>query len=577
MPSKRWLLPQAVLRGHEELAASLGVPPIIAQILMARGVETDACAARFLDPQVDHLHDPFLLPDALPAVERLARAIREGEKILVHGDYDVDGVCAAALLTRVLRVLKADVDVFVPHRRVDGYDLQPETVRKAAADGVKLIVTVDCGIVAFEAALAAKELGIDLIVTDHHELHPGGDLPQALAVVNPKRPGSRYPFSGLCGTGVAYKLSCALVQHLQVPSRAFQTTFLDLVALATCADCMPLVDENRVFVKHGLETLRHTNKAGLKSLMRVAGLNASTLTTRSLGFVLGPRINAVGRLDASEYALKLLLTGDASEADALAERLEAANRERQQQQERMLQDALRQAERFVDDRILVLASHNWHPGIIGIVASKIAETLCRPTVMVAIDEENDSARGSCRSVEGFHVYDALNACRELLIRCGGHQAAAGFEIDPKKVEPFRQAMQEIGRRELDDDLLQPSVRIDAELPCELLNMGLAQELARLEPYGHGNHEPVFVTRSLNVLEQRRLANKAQLQVMDHLKLRLQAPASRRGVEALFWRAWPRAEECPVNGRIDACYTLQVQTYNDLQTLQLNLRDFSPSG
>ncbi len=571
MPAKRWILPPPPHPDCTSLGSRLGISPFVAGLLMSRGLESEASARRFLNPEMDQLHDPFLLPNIQPAIDRVTEAIRKGEKILVHGDYDVDGVCAAALMTRVLRVLKANVDVFVPHRRKDGYDLSVETVQRSAQEGVKVIITVDCGIVAFQAAEAARQVGIDLIITDHHELHPDGDQPNALAVVNPKLPESDYPFHELCGTGVAYKFCTALVQHLGVSSSAFRTAFLDLVALATCADCMPLVDENRIFVRAGLETLRKTNKAGLKALLRVAGLTPQTVTTRSLGFALGPRINAIGRLDAAEHALKLMLTADQAEADALAERLDQANRDRQQEQERILQEALRQAEHYIEDKILVLASPRWHPGIIGIVASKLTESLCRPTIMVAIDEDEDSARGSCRSVEGFHIFEALNACRDLLVRCGGHQAAAGFDIQPAKLDEFRQALREVAEASMEEEMLQPSVKVDAELPLAALDLKLARELALLEPYGQGNPEPVFVTHGLDVVQQWRLNNRAS-QAVDHLKLRLRHPAHSGGLEALFWRAWGRAEECPPNSRIDACFTLGVNTFNGNQSVQLSLLD-----
>lgn len=571
MASKRWIFPTTQPEGADTLAASLGVSVTVSRLLLLRGVTSAGEGRAFLDPQIEQLHDPFLLPDMQPAVERIAAALKGGEKILVHGDYDVDGVCAAALLTRVLRALKANVETFVPHRRVDGYDLQVDSVRRAKADGVRLIITVDCGIVAFQAAQTAQELGVDLIITDHHEPHPDGELPEALAVIDPKLPDSEYPFSELCGTGVAYKLSAALVQHLGVASRAFQTAFLDLVALATCADCMPLVDENRIFVKWGLETLRKTNKAGLQALMKVAGLQPSTVTARSLGFALGPRINAIGRLDASAHALTLLLTSDAQEAEMLAQRLDQANRERQQEQERILTEAMRQAERYLDDKILVLASPKWHPGIIGIVASKVADALCRPTIMIAIDEESNSARGSCRSVEGFHVFEAVNACREYLVRCGGHQAAAGFDIEPAQIEAFRVAMREVGESEVDEELLQPSVRVDTVLPADGMTQDLLRELEMLEPYGHGNPQPVFATKSMPVVEQRRLASKVA-NSPDHLKLRLRHPTFANGVDALFWRAWGRAEECPADGSVDVCYTLGVNEYNGNKQIQLTLLD-----
>ncbi|MBM3458452.1 MAG: single-stranded-DNA-specific exonuclease RecJ, partial [Armatimonadetes bacterium] len=395
---RRWIDPPLPSPEAEELAHRVGVARLTGQLLWERGARDEDAARRFLDPNLDCLHDPLLLPDADRAVERLARAVRERERILVHGDYDVDGVCAAALLTRTLRVLQADVDHFVPHRRVQGYDLQVETVRERAAQGIRLIVTADCGIVAFAGAEAARDLGVDLIVTDHHEPDGGGRLPVACAVVNPKRPGSRYPFPDLCGTAVAYKLCLALLDRLQVPSAGFRTRFLDLVALATCADCMPLLDENRVLVKHGLESIRNTNKAGLKALMQNSGLRADRLNTRALGFALGPRINAIGRMDDAAVALELLLTSDAAEAENLAQRLEQANRDRQQEQEQIYQDAIRQSQRYLDDRILVLSSPRWHPGIIGIVASRVVENCFRPAVLIAVDEATGRARGSCRSL-----------------------------------------------------------------------------------------------------------------------------------------------------------------------------------
>lgn len=571
MPPKRWLPAPSPAPECESLAATLGVSPLVAHLLLSRGITSETEGDRFLHPELDHLHDPELLPDMAPAVERLARAVDAGERILVHGDYDVDGVCAAALTTRVLRVLKANVEPFVPHRRQEGYDLQVETVRRVAAEGVRVIITVDCGTVAFAAAEAARDLGVDLIITDHHEPHTGGDLPPAVAVVNPKRPGSEYPFPELCGTGVAFKLCHALVRRLGKETPAFRTHFLDLLALATCADCMPLTGENRIFVKHGIEMLRKTKKAGLQALMRAAELAPASVNTRSLGFTLGPRINAIGRIDAAEHALKLLLTADEEEAGRLASLLETANRERQQEQEKILQDALRQAERYLDDRILVLQSPGWHPGIIGIVASKITEALCRPTIMVSVDEEADRARGSCRSVEGFHIFEALDRCREHLIRCGGHRAAAGFDALPANLEPLRLALNALAEETLPDELLEPCVHVDAELPLETLDFRLARELSLLEPYGHGNHEPVFVTRGLSIREQRRIGSKVPNGV-DHLKLRVEHPRLRYGLEALFWRAWPRAEECLPQSSIDACYTLETNPFNGYLNLQLNLHD-----
>ena len=573
MPAKRWVLQSPAGVAAHDLTRSLKVHPILAQLLAARGFEDVDTARRFLDPSLDHCHDPFLLPDMERAVERLAQAIRAGERILVHGDYDVDGICSASLLTRVLRALNANVECFVPHRLRDGYDLQLETVRRVAAEGIQVIVTVDCGILAYEAADAARALGIDLIVTDHHE--PRDPLPDAYAVVNPKRPGSRYPCADICGTAVAYKVAFALVRHLGLPESNFRTNYLDLVALATAADCMPLTDENRVFVKYGLQTLKATKKVGLKALMQMANVQPATLNARSLGFSLGPRLNAVGRIDAAEHGLQLLLTSDAVEAERLAARLEECNRERQAEQERIFSDALRQAGHYVDDRILVLAGQNWHSGIVGIVASKIVEALCRPAIVVAIDAEEGLARGSARSVEGYHIYAALTACSDVLIRCGGHQAAAGFDIRADRLEDLRTRLRSHAEETLVEELLEPSQRVDAELSPNALDLRLARELLLLEPFGHGNHEPVFVTRGLNVVQQSRIAAKVK-NAPDHLKLRLDT-GHRAPTDAIFWRGWARASEIVEKSPVDVCYSLEVNTYNGYQNLQFNLKDLCASG
>jgi single-stranded-DNA-specific exonuclease len=594
---------------REVLARALGVTPALAGLLIARGCADADAAARFLRPELDHLHDPLLLPDAAAAAERIARAVRTGEKILVHGDYDVDGVTGAALLTRVLEVLGAQVDCFIPHRQNDGYDLQVATVQRAHAEGVRLIVTVDCGIVAFAAAEAARELGVDLVVTDHHEPDPER-LPAACAVVNPKRPGSAYPFPYLAGVGVAYKVATAVVRLLGQPETSFRKNFLDLVALGTVADCMPLVGENRVLVKFGLETLATTKKPGLRALLRAAGIAASgprarPLDARTLAFTLGPRINAVGRLDAAAHALNLLLAKDPVQASELAERLERCNRDRQAQQSRILEEAMAQVQEIDDGQamvapILVLASPTWHPGVIGIVAGKLAESLGRPTVMIALDGE--TGRGSARSVHGFHIFEALGRCREQLIRVGGHEAAAGFDIEPAQVPALRETLaavaaemlaQEDGRLPGGADLL-PPVLIDDALEPHEITLQLARELALLEPCGHGNPEPLFGSRGLILAEVKRLPPRVA-GTADHLKLKLQvrgaqcavhggdgsdaahrAPRTAHGsaatFDAVFWREGNRAERLAPGTAVDLCYALEIDTYWGDESVRLNVRE-----
>ena len=571
----RWLPPPPTPPEAAILARSIGVSLLVGGLLYSRGVQDAPSAERFLNPLLEHLHDPSLLPDIDAAVDRLALAVDRGERILVHGDYDVDGVCAAALLTRVLRVLKADVREFVPHRIEDGYDLQPETVRRAATEGTRLILTTDCGIVAFESVALARELGIDVIVTDHHEPDPNGRLPDAVAVVNPHRLDSRYPWPSISGTAVAFKLATALVRKRGIATASFAKAYLDLVALATCADCMPLRDENRALVVHGLQTLRTTNKPGLKALMKISRVEPDRLNARSLGFALGPRINAVGRMDAAAHALELLLTTDPMEAELLARRLDDANLERQKEQTRIVTDATRIAERHLDDPVMVLASHNWMAGIIGIVAGRMTEVHGRPVVLIAIDEETGTGRGSCRSIEGFDIRDALEGCREHLNRFGGHAAAAGFDIRADRIDAFRDALCGVAREKMDGEDLSPRLRIDIEARAEELDLKLAQELGRLEPFGVDNPEPLILCRGLEVLEQKRLPGRSE-SGSAHMRLKFRAGA-RGGVGAVFWQAWDRyAADCAPGTRVDACFTLGTNTWNGNTSAQLDLKDLRPA-
>jgi single-stranded-DNA-specific exonuclease len=594
---------------RDALARALGVTPTMAGLLIARGCEDADAAARFLQPELEHLHDPLLLPDADAAAERIAQAIQAGEKILVHGDYDVDGVTGAALLTRVLEVLGARVECFIPHRQEDGYDLRVATVQRVHAEGVRLIVTVDCGIVAFQAAEAARELGVDLVITDHHEPDPER-LPDACAVVNPKRRDSTYPFPHLAGVGVAYKVATAVVRRMGQPEASFRKNFLDLVALGTVADCMPLVGENRVLVKFGLAALAATKKHGLRALLRSAGVKE--LNARSLGFSLGPRINAVGRLDAAAHALNLLLTKDPAQAAELAEKLERCNRDRQAQQSRIFDEAMAQARemdecaRPGDDPggrpgggpsaclvhpppVLVLASATWHGGVIGIVASKLVEALGRPTVMIALDGE--LGRGSARSVHGFHIFEALGRCRDHLVRVGGHQAAAGFDIEAARVPALREALAAVAAEMLPPDgaALSPSIVVDDLLEPHEITLQLAQELALLEPCGHGNPEPRFGSRGLLLAEARRLTPRVA-GTADHLLLKLSALGARRSAEknssspsterrapsaalsAVFWREGHRAAALAQGAALDLWYELEVDTYWGEPAVRLNVKE-----
>ena len=558
----------------QRLATDLGLSPLLGTLLVSRGITTPQVARSYLNPGFADLHDPGLLPDIEPAVERLARAVADGEPILVHGDYDADGVCSAALFTRVLTRLGARVQPFVPHRQRSGYDLQSDTVDEVARQGIRLIVTVDCGVAALDAVARAREVGVDVVVTDHHQPRPDGRLPAAVAIVDPLREGSRYPFPYICGTAVAYKVCWALAERMGKLTEGFRRNFLDLVAIATVTDCMPLRDENRALVSLGLEVLRNTRKAGLKALFKTARVSGP-VTSRTLGFTIGPRLNAVGRVDDAALALRLLLTEDAQEAAALADQLEKANECRQAEQERILQSAQVQVERRMDDPVLVLASPNWHMGIIGIVAGKIAETCSRPSVLISIDEEAGRARGSCRSPLGFDIFGAIDRCRHLLLRCGGHRAAAGFDMEPGKIDEFRQVLCEIGAREIDPDSMTPTIQVHAELSPDDLGIELARELARLEPYGNDNPEPVLLSRRLCV--QNRLVRDNRIAAAPaHLFLKVKHPRLKAGLSAVMWRGESRQDDCPAGSLIDACYRLEIHREREFESPQLNLEDLSPA-
>lgn len=578
---REWRLRPRDQAKSEALARELGVTPPLAHLLIARGYTNPADAHAFLHPSLDQLHDPFLLPDAHAAVERIRRALRHRETIWIHGDYDVDGVAATALLARVLETLGGRVETVVPNRQHDGYDLRPETVKRAAQEGVGLIVTVDCGIVAFEAAQAARELGVDLVITDHHQPDPTR-LPKAVAVVNPTRLDSSYPFRDLTGVGVAYKVALALLQQIGVSDASFRRGFLDLVALGTVADCLPLVGENRVLVKYGLEALKRSRKPGVKALLAAAGV--TTPTAASIAYTLGPRLNAIGRLDEARHAMRLLATRDPAEAAELARLLCRCNEERQAAQNRIQGEAMELA-RELDPRrtpILLLASSGWHAGIIGIVASKLVETFQRPTVLIAL--EGETGRGSARSVDGFHILEALRRCGEHLGKLGGHQAAAGFDIRAAQVPALREALTRVAAQHLPSAVSPQPLEPDDLLAPEEITPRLARELALLEPFGHGNPEPRFASLGLPLARLHRFPPR-QPGTDDHLKLLLELkgqPATEgrggaRLVEAIYWRAGHRAEELLEYAEVDLCYTLELDSYRGSQAARLMVREIRPSA
>lgn len=573
MPSKMVLQPKVWRIAPQEealvqeFARSLPLSLTVCRILLARGISSVPEAQRFLNPDLDMLHDPWLLDGMHAAVSRVRAGLEQGEKIMVHGDYDVDGVTSAALLVRVLRILRADVSWYVPHRQREGYDIGPCAVEAARERGVGLIVTTDCGSCAMDAVELAQSYGIDVIVTDHHEVGP--EISKPLAMINPRKPGCPYPFKELAGVGVAFKFGEALVEACGYDVSAFRRRFCDLAAVGTVGDVVPLLDENRAIVKAGMEELPRTGKKGLQALMRVAGLSGRTITSQSLAWVLAPRLNAAGRLDDAAVALDLLLTNDDQEAERLAQKLEMQNRERQAEQERITAEALEQMARGEADEesmVLVLSSKGWHPGVVGVVASRITDRYNRPAILIALDESGQAGVGSARSIESFDLFEALMQCRHLLERCGGHAHAAGLSIMADNLQEFNSEINRIACEVLSEADLRPQLDVDAELRLDAVTKDLASELRLLEPHGHGNPVPVFMSRNVPVLQKTTMGANG-----SHLKLKLDT-GSRTSLECVAF-GWGNFEGAFRAGTlIDLCYNIRTNHYSGTETVQALLCD-----
>ena len=587
----RWQFGEGTGRdaAHEgaRLAALLGVPAPLGRVLWARGCRDPAQAERFLEPRFEHLSNPFELKGIEPAVSRLQRALSRAEPICVYGDYDVDGVTSTALLVSVLRKLGGNVEFYVPHRLVEGYGLNERALAKIAARGTRLVVSADCGVTAVAEIDAAARLGVDVVVIDHHTASQ--DLPRAVAILNPHQPGCTFAGRELAAVGVAFHLLLALRRRLREagwfasrPEPNLREA-LDLVALGTIADVVPLTGPNRVLVWHGLRELARAARPGVLALKSVAQLSGE-VTAGDVGFKLGPRINAAGRLDDASVGVRLLLSEDLREARLLAEQLDKANAERQELQARIAGEAISQADALgppEQRRTLLVSSPGWHAGVVGIVASRLVERFHRPALVLA--EEGGVAKGSGRSVEGFHLYDALSRCAHHLTRFGGHRHAAGVTLDASRIGAFAQALEAQGREALDPAQLSARLRIDAELHPREVSLDLAAQLRRLAPFGAGNPEPVFFCRELAAHEVRLLPDKRGTGP-GHLKLRLGEAGGRAGEEesialdAIGFHLGGTA--LAVGSRLDAAFQLAVDTWSGSERLQLKLKDvrqFAPGA
>ncbi len=565
----RWRLVSPPARNTaREIAAALSLPEPLAALLVQRGFADPASVRAFLRPDLDTLSDPYLLRDMAAAVEVIVAAAKRNERVLVHGDYDVDGISATSLLVRALRIGGVDVHGFVPHRGRDGYDFGDAGLAEAARLGASLIITCDCGITAVDAVAKAKAAGLRVVVTDHHL--PGPVLPGADAVIDPQRPDDTSGLGMLAGTGVAFKLVQALVEPLGLPS-ALPMHLLDIVALATVADVVPLTGENRVMVKHGLRLLAESRWPGLAALVEEAGIRAAPgeLRAGQVGYVIAPRLNAVGRIGEPMDGLRLLLTDDPSEAAALARHLGELNRQRQALDQSILDEALRRVDRLYHDpeshRALVIDGEDWHAGVVGIVASRVVERFGRPAFLISTS--GGTGKGSGRSIDRFDLHAALSRCGDLLIRFGGHRMAAGLTIDAAMIPAFRERFSGIAAEQLAVSDLGPEQRVDLELTSADITDDLERLGRHLEPCGMGNPAPVYGIRGVRLSDTRVIGS-------GHLRGRI--GAGDRMVDAIAFGWADRAADI-LGGEMDLAFRLERNEWQGRSTLQARLMSLSPSA
>ena len=572
----RWLLPSLDQTEVEGLARALGIGSPAASVLCGRGFHNVASARRFLSPSLDDLHDPLALRSMDCAVERLTRAIQHGERILIYGDYDVDGATSVVILKRAIELAGGVADFHVPDRLKDGYGMRPEVVEAAAGRGVSLIISVDTGIRAAEVVRRARELSIDVIITDHHL--PESELPPALAVLNPNRPDCDYPEKNLCGVGVAFKLVQALLGTLNWPAdklRRILESFLKLVAIGTVADVVPLTGENRIIVKHGLSGLRDVRNPGLRALLEVAGFSGGSVPSATqVAFRIAPRMNAAGRMATANDVIEMLLTANVERARVLAEQLHALNAERQKTEAEIVEAVLEECERApVDDTqpALVFSAPHWHRGVLGIVASRLVERFHRPVFVLSEDPDEGLAQGSGRSIPRFHLLDALESMPELFAKFGGHSHAAGLTLAAKNVEVFRRRLQDYAAARLTPQDFFPEIEIDGVITLREINERTVTEITTLGPFGCGHPAPVFAALGTEV------AGPPVLWKEKHLRVPL-----RQDGRMLWLKAWSFADriaEFSPGSRVDAAVVLEEDSYsaaNGLPGWSAVLRDVRPA-
>jgi single-stranded-DNA-specific exonuclease len=555
--TKRWIIQSPNPQLQKNISDDLGIHPIIAQLLINRHLTNTAQAKMFLLSDMASLHNPFLLTDMDKAVGRIKLAQLQSEKILIYGDYDVDGVTSSALLRRLLNGLGIQAINYIPHRMEEGYGLNQEIAQIARSQGIHLLITVDCGINAFAPIEAINAAGIDVIVIDHHEPE-GMKLPPALAVIDPKRQDCLYPFKHLSAVGLVAKLMQAILGHIPLED-------LDLVAIGTVADVVPLNGENRIFVKNGLPFIEKTNKPGLKALLEVAKIAGKKMKPYYIGFILGPRLNAAGRMDSAVVSLDLLLSENPADAYALARSLEEHNLSRQKMQSEVVEEAMAMIEAdemLKTQDIIVVYKEGWHKGVLGIVASRIVDKYYRPTIVISV--ENGMGTGSARSVNGFHLHEALSSCAGVLENYGGHKRAAGLRLKYDNIEVFRQAINDYARSALPDAKFVPSLEIDCEIPLKAIDLDLMELISSMEPHGEGNPTPMFCSRNLTV--------KSPPSLMGRDTIKFWVSDGDKTISAVGFGMGSFKDMVKLGARVDLAYTLGIDDWNKAPAVQLMLKD-----
>ena len=559
--SKNWIIREINLEAQQILSRELNIPDLVAQILVNRGIVDVEKAEHFMSAELTDLHDPFLLKDMQEAVDRIMLAKENKDKVLIYGDYDVDGVTSSAILHNVLKKMGIIVTNHIPHRMDDGYGLNHEIGEQALKDGVKLIITVDCGITAFNEVDELNKMGLELIIVDHHE-PPDGRCPNALAVVDPKQKECKYPFRELAAVGLVAKLVQALTGEIS-------GEVLDLTAIGTVADVVPLVDENRIFVKRGLAGIACTSNQGLNALLEITKIKGKKISPYHVGFVLGPRINASGRMDSAHTSLDLFLSEDAKSANILAKELDQYNLDRQKMQRDIVAEAfelIESNEDFLNHKVIVLGKEGWHKGVSGIVASKIADKYYKPAIVIALESGVGTASG--RSIPGFHLYNVLNECSQCLEQFGGHKGAVGLTIMEDKIDHFRGLINEVADKVLEIKKLTPTLFIDGEIGLKDFNLGTAEMIQTLEPFGEGNAVPVFCSRNLTV--------KSNPQILARETLKFWVTDGNESISAVGFGMAKFKDIVKIGSKVDLAYQIAIDDWNKAPTTQLMLKDIKVS-